>query len=71
MIGGVNQRDQAARVHRVADDGGDMNHRQNRLLKVPRLAMPSAYLTNVRLPPKTDTRLAVDLVFCHLTSCCI
>ena len=38
MIGGVNQRNQAARVHRVADDGGDMNHRQNRLLKVPRLA---------------------------------
>ena len=42
MMGGVSHRDHAARLHRVTDDGGVMNHRQNRFLNVPTLAMPSA-----------------------------
>lgn len=41
MIVGVVQRDQAARRHNVWDDGGVMNHRQNRLLDVPTLFIRS------------------------------
>ncbi|EIZ78121.1 hypothetical protein WSK_3259 [Novosphingobium sp. Rr 2-17] len=43
IIGGVIQRDHAARPHKVADEGGVMNHRQNRLLEVPRLFISSFY----------------------------
>jgi len=41
MIGGVVQRPQAARLHKVADDGGVKNHRHNRLPAVLRLLIPS------------------------------
>ena len=34
MIGGVVQSDQAARLHKVADDGDVMNHRQDLLPKL-------------------------------------
>ena len=43
IIGGVIQKDHAARRHRVADEGGVMNHRQNRLIEVPRLFTSSSY----------------------------
>jgi hypothetical protein len=34
MIGGVIQRDHAARFHKFTDEGGVMNHRENRLPEV-------------------------------------
>ncbi len=43
MIGGVIQRDHAARRHTVADEGGVMNHRQNRLLEVLRIFILQSY----------------------------
>ena len=42
MIIGVSQSDHADRHHSVADEGGVMNHRQNRLLMVPIASMPPA-----------------------------
>lgn len=38
MIVGVIQSDHAARFHKVADDGGVMNDRQNRFTKLPLLS---------------------------------
>ncbi len=43
IIGGKIQRDHAVRRHKLADEGGVMNHRQNRLLEVPRLLISSSY----------------------------
>jgi hypothetical protein len=42
MTGGVSHRDHAARLHRVADDGGVMNRLQNRSLNMFTLTMSSA-----------------------------
>jgi hypothetical protein len=41
MIVGVVQSPHAARLHKAADDGGVMNHRQNRFAELPPLPISS------------------------------
>jgi hypothetical protein len=56
MIIGVVQSVHAARLHKVAADGGVMTHRQNRLAKLPPLSISPVYITSDGFPPVAEVR---------------